>query len=286
MASAGRERIIERVLGGCALLCILVMIAVVGVLLVQSVGFFSEAPASIGSAASASSAVVEDPRRVLSDLIAGTMIIAAIAGAVAVPAGVLSAIYLAELAEPDRKHRLRLGLDLLAAIPTVVYGYLALVMVAPMLQLVPRLQHHPAASAGLVLGLLITPLVSGLAQGAIESVPTSLREASYALGADRLRTTIWIVLPTAARSIGAAVLLAISRAAGETMIVAIALGRHPEASDAVATMTTYMVDAGLHAPAFGSSSYHSLFVVGAVLFGLTSLANLTARWISRTGGRA
>ncbi|HEY9689225.1 MAG TPA: phosphate ABC transporter permease subunit PstC [Coleofasciculaceae cyanobacterium] len=216
-------------------------------------------------------------------LISATILTTGIAISVALPLGLLSAICLSEYASPKMRQVLKPALEVLAGVPTVVYGYFALLFVTPLLQkLIPGLQGFNALSAGMVLGIAITPLIASLSEDAIYAVPRSLRDGSYALGATKRETIISVVLPAALSGIVASVILAVSRAIGETMIVAIAagqnatLGFNPLVS--TMTMTAYIVQVSLGDTPAGSIAYQTLFAVGTTLFVMTLALNIFSFW--------
>jgi phosphate transport system permease protein len=209
-----------------------------------------------------------------------------IALVVAVPLGLLSAVYLSEFAPPRVRDILKPALEVLAGVPTVVYGFFALTFVTPLLQdWFTGFSTFNSMSAGLVMGIMIIPLVASLSEDAMASVPTSLREGAYALGATRYEVATKVVFPAALSGIVAAVVLALSRAVGETMIVAIAAGQNPtltlDPRVPVETMTAYIVQVSLGDTPYGSLSYLTIFAVGTTLFVLTFLMNLFSFWFVR-----
>jgi phosphate transport system permease protein len=219
-------------------------------------------------------------------LISATILTTGIAILVALPLGLLSAICLSEYASPKIRQVLKPALEVLAGVPTVVYGYFALLFVTPLLQkLIPGLQGFNALSAGMVLGISITPLIASLSEDAIYAVPRSLRDGSYALGATKRETIISVVLPAALSGIVASVILAVSRAIGETMIVAIAAGQNPTLGFnplvSTMTMTAYIVQVSLGDTPAGSIAYQTLFAVGTTLFVMTLALNIFSFWFVR-----
>ena len=217
-------------------------------------------------------------------LVSGTLLASAIAMAVALPAGLLIAVYLSEYAPRQVRRFVRPILEILAGVPTVVYGYFALLFVTPLLQkLVPGLAGFNALSPGIVMGIMILPLVSSLSEDALRSVPVGLREGAYALGATRLQTSLRVVVPAAFSGISAAVVLAASRAIGETMIVAIAAGQEPRLTldprVPVETMTAYIVQVSLGDTPAGTLEYRTIFAVGMLLFLSTFVLNLLSNWL-------
>lgn len=214
-------------------------------------------------------------------LVAGTFLTSAVALALAMPVGLLSAIYLSEYAPVRVRAILKPALEVLAGIPTVVYGYFALLFVTPLLKrVVPDLETFNALSAGLTMGVMIIPLISSLSEDALYAVPSSLREAAYALGATRLEVALRVVIPAALSGIVASFILAASRAVGETMIVTIAAGQRPiltlDPRRAIETMTAYIVQVSLGDTPHGTLEFRTIFAVGLVLFLLTLVFNLIA----------
>ena len=217
-------------------------------------------------------------------LVAGTLLVSAIAMVVALPMGVLSAVYLSEYSPEGVRRIVKPILELLAGVPTVVYGYFALTFVTPLLQQVmPDLSGFNALSPGLVMGLMILPLVSSLSEDAMRAVPRGLREGSYALGATRMQTALRVVIPAAFSGITAAFILAASRAIGETMIVAIAAGQQPRLTAnpfvPIETMTAYIVQVSLGDTPQGTIEYKTIFAVGMLLFLMTFGLNLVSTWL-------
>jgi phosphate transport system permease protein len=281
-----RERLIERSLLGCAWISVLTTAAILVILVGHTAEFFAEVPLSAFLLDDQWTPRFAEKHFGIWPLVAGTVLTTAIAMIVAVPLGLLSAIYLAELAPPRLRAVLKPTLELLSGVPTIVYGYFALVTVTPWLQrFLPELAGFNSLSAGIVMGVMIVPLVASLSEDAIRAVPMSLREAAYALGAGRLSTIFGVVLPTAGSGIAASLVLAGSRAIGETMIVAIAAGQQPrltlDPQVPTETMTAYIVQVALgNAPA-GSLEYLTIFVVGATLFAITFAANLASQQLAR-----
>lgn len=225
-----------------------------------------------------------DPRFGISPLIAGTFLVTFIALLVAVPLGLSLAIYLSEYASGTARARIKGTLELFEGIPTVVFGYFALLFVTPLLQrVIPDLNIFNPLSAGLVMGFAIIPYVSNVAADAMESVPRSIREAAYALGARPYEVALRVVFPAAISGIIAAIILATSRAIGETMIVAIAAGQRPiltlDPRETIATMTSYIVQAATGDQPTGSIGFYALFAVGFTLFLLTLLLNILAQYV-------
>jgi phosphate transport system permease protein len=217
-------------------------------------------------------------------LVAGTMLVSAIAMVVALPMGLMAAVYLSEYAPSSFRRIVKPVLEILAGVPTVVYGYFALTFVTPLLQtFLPGLSGFNALSPGLVMGLMILPLVSSLSEDALHAVPNGLREGAYALGSTRMQTSLRVVVPAAFSGISAAAILAVSRAIGETMIVAIAAGQQPRLTFdprvPVETMTAYIVQVSLGDTPAGTLEYRTIFAVGMLLFVSTFGLNLFSTWL-------
>jgi phosphate transport system permease protein len=219
-------------------------------------------------------------------LISATVLTSGIAILVALPLGLLAAVCLSEYATPRLRSLLKPALEILAGVPTVVYGYFALLFVTPLLQkFIPGLQGFNSLSAGLVVGISIVPLIASLSEDAIYSVPRSLRDGSYALGATKRETIISVVLPAALSGIVASVILAVSRAIGETMIVALAAGQNPTLGlnpfVPAMTMTAFIVQVSLGDTPAGSIAYQTIFAVGMTLFLITLALNIFSFWFVR-----
>jgi phosphate ABC transporter permease protein PstC len=225
-------------------------------------------------------------------LISATLMTTTIAMAVAVPLGLLIAIFLSEYAAPSVRQVLKPILELLAGVPSVVFGYFALLAVTPFLQgFIPPLQGFNALSAGLVLGISILPLVASLSEDAINAVPQDLRYGALAMGATKRETIQAVVIPAALSGIVASIILAVSRAIGETMIVSLAAGQNPQPIDGnlgfinpfvpVMTMTAFIVQVSLGDAAHGSLAYKTIFAVGMALFVMTLALNIVSYWFVR-----
>ncbi len=214
----------------------------------------------------------------------GTLLASGIAMLIALPAGLMTAVYLSEYTPSIVRRTVKPVLELLAGVPTVVYGYFALLFVTPKLQaIMPGLSGFNALSPGIVMGIMILPLVSSLSEDALRSVPNGLREGAYALGATRMEAALRVVLPAAFSGISAACVLAVSRAIGETMIVAIAAGQQPRLTldprVPVETMTAYIVQVSLGDTPGGTIEYRTIFAVGMLLFVSTFVLNLFSNWL-------
>jgi phosphate transport system permease protein len=254
------------------------------VLAVESFDFFRVAPLTEFLFGTEWTPLFADKRFGVLPLVVGTLLVSAIAMAVALPMGLLSAVYLSEYAGPRVRRVIKPVLEVLAGVPTVVYGYFALLFVTPLLQqIIPSLAGFNALSPGIVMGIMILPLVSSLSEDAMRAVPNGLREASYALGATRMQTSLTVVVPAAFSGITAAFILAISRAVGETMIVAVAAGQQPRLTldprVPIETMTAYIVQVSLGDTPAGTLEYRTIFAVGMLLFLGTFGLNLVSTWL-------
>jgi phosphate transport system permease protein len=274
--------VVKAVLGACAVLSVGTTIAIVFALLQPTIEFFGDVSIVEFFTSTTWAPLFADPEFGVLPLATATLLITGIALALAVPVGLLSAIYLSEYALPRVRNVLKPTLELLAGIPTVVYGFFALTFVTPLLQDLWPFGDPPgvfnAASAGLVMGIMIVPTITSLSEDAMAAVPHALREGSFALGANRLTTSLRVVFPAALSGIVAAVVLGFSRAIGETMIVLIAAGGTPNLSfnpaEAMQTMTAFIASAGIGDQPTGSTGYKTIFAVGATLFVFTFLINL------------
>jgi len=220
-------------------------------------------------------------------LVAGTLVTTAVALIVAVPLGTIIAIYLSEFASHRLREIVKPILELLSGVPTVVYGYFALLFVTPLLQktILPNLPGFNMLSAGIVMGVMIIPYVSSVSEDSMRAVPMHIREGSYAMGATRFQTALWVVTPAAISGIIAAYILGISRAVGETMVVAVAAGTQPnltwDPTESAATITAYIVQVSLGDLPHGSLEYQSIFAAGLTLMMMTLLFNVIGHWLRR-----
>ncbi len=287
-ATRARERVIGGLLLACAGLSVLTTVGVVVVLVTETTAFFADPAVTFREFFTGTqwTPLFADKRFGILPLLTGTLMVTAIALAVGVPLGLMSAVYLSEFAEPVRRRRVTSVLELLAGVPTVVLGYFALLFVTPQLQkVVPGLHLFNPLSAGIVMGFMILPIVSSISTDAMQAVPASLRQAAYGLGATK-RQLIWrVVLPAALSGIVAAVILALSRAVGETMIVTLAAGQRPlftlDPRETIATMTSFIVQAASGDQPEGSLASRSLYAVAATLFAVTLLLNLVSQIVVR-----
>ncbi|WMJ71579.1 phosphate ABC transporter permease subunit PstC [Cytophagaceae bacterium ABcell3] len=281
-----KEKIIENLLFCCALLTILTTIGIVGVLVVETFKFFIEVSIIEFFTSTQWTPLFAEKHFGILPLLAGTFLTTTIAILVAVPMGLCIAVYLSEYAHPKTRGIVKPILEILAAIPTVVYGYFALVFLTPALQnLIPGLAGFNALSPGIVMGIMILPLVSSLSEDALYAVPKPLREGAFALGSTRFQTAWKVVVPSAFSGIAVSVILAVSRAIGETMIVAIAAGQQPRFTlnpfVPIETATTYIVQVSQGDIPHDSLEYRTIFAVGITLFILTFILNNVSFWLKR-----
>ena len=278
------EGLIQVLLLFCGILSVFTTLGIVAVLLFETIEFFREVSLVEFLTDTQWTPLFADKHFGILPLLSGTFLTSAIAVLVAMPVGLLSAIYLSEYASEKVRPVIKPLLEILAGIPTVVYGYFALLFVTPLLQkLIPSMAGFNALSPGIVMGIMIIPMFSSLSEDAMYAVPQSLREAAYAMGSSRLQTAWRVVVPAAASGIAASFLLAVSRAIGETMIVAIAAGQQPRLTlnpfVPIETMTTYIVQVSLGDTPHGTIEYKTIFAVGMMLFVITLGLNLVSRWL-------
>jgi phosphate transport system permease protein len=275
------ERLIPAILRVCAGLSILTTVGIVAVLLYETVGFFRVVSLHRFLFDTEWTPLFAEKRFGIWPLVAGTFLTTLTALVIAVPLGLLAAVYLSEFARERVRRIVKPMLEMLAGVPTVVYGYFALTFITPALQhVIPDLSGFNALGPGIAMGIMILPLIASLSEDAIYAVPGSLREGAFALGADRLGTVFRVVLPSAFSGIAASIILGISRAVGETMIVAVAAGQQPRLTldprVPVETMTAYIVQVSLGDTPTGTLEYRTIFAVGAALFLVTLALNLVS----------
>jgi len=277
-----RERAIKLVLAACAYASVLTTFGIVFVLLFETINFFREVSIVEFFTSTTWSAAFANPQFGILVLASGTLLTTLIAIAVALPVGLLAAIFLSEYASPGLRRWLKPALEILAGVPTIVYGYFALTFVTPLLRetVFPNMTIFNALSAGLVMGVMIIPTIASVSEDAIHAVPRSLREGAYALGATQRETATRIVLPAALSGIVAATILGISRAVGETMIVAVAAGNLAQLATnplgSVQTMTAFIVQVASGDTPTGSLTYNTIFAVGSTLFVMTLILNIVS----------
>jgi phosphate transport system permease protein len=281
-----KERIIELILMLAALVAVATTFAIVGVLLYESLSFFKTVSVVEFFTDTQWTPLFEDAHYGIMPLVSGTLTTSAIALAVAVPIGTVSAIFLSEFASHKTRETIKPILELLVGVPTVVFGYFALFFVTPLLQSIyPDLPSFNMLGAGIVMGIMIIPYIASMSEDAMRAVPMSMREGSYAMGATRFQTAIKVVTPAAISGIVAAYILAISRAVGETMVVAIAAGQQPNLTfnplDSAATITAYIVQVAMGDLPHGSIGYQSIFAAGLVLMAMTLSFNIVGHWVRK-----
>ena len=280
------ERFIEGALAFCSFTTILTSVGIIWVLVSQSFDFFRQVSIWDFFTDTQWTPLFTQKHYGILSLLSGTLLTTLIAVLTAGPIGLTIAIYLSEYAPKYFRRNIKPALELLAAVPTVVYGFFALTVVTPFLQtFIPGLGTFNALSAGIVMGIMIIPLVSSLSEDALFALPKSLREASYGMGATRFQTAFRVAVPAASSGIMVSIILAIARALGETMVVAIAAGQQPvltfDPRKSVETITAYIVQVSLGDVQHGSLEYRTIFAAGITLFLLTFVLNHISYWIKK-----
>ena len=278
------EQVLRWLFFACAAISVMTTLAVVGVLSVETFYFFQQVPAVDFLFGTRWTPLLEPKSYGILPLLFGTTLIVIGAAIVALPVGLACAIYLSEYAGNRTRDLVKPILEILAGIPTIVYGFFAITFVTPILRtLIPSTEVFNAASAGIVVGIMVLPMVASLCDDALRAVPNALRDGAYSLGATSFEVTARIVVPASLSGIFAAFVLAISRAIGETMAVTLAAGATPNLTlnplESIQTMTAYIVQVSLGDTPAGTLSYQTLFAVGAVLFSMTLVLNLIANAI-------
>ncbi|HMX05833.1 MAG TPA: phosphate ABC transporter permease subunit PstC [Chitinophagales bacterium] len=278
MPAKRKEKIIETLLAFSGGITILTTIGILTVLVIESIAFFKEVSIIDFLTDTQWTPLFADKHFGIMALVSGTLLTSMIAIMVALPIGLSIAIYLNEYANPKIRQTVKPVLEILAAIPTVVYGFFALTVVTPFLQtIIPGLAGFNSISPGIVMGIMIIPFISSLSEDALYAVPKSLREASYGMGATRFQTAFRVLVPAASSGIIVSVILAISRAIGETMIVAVAAGQQPrltfDPTVPVQTITTYIVQVSMGDVEQNSLEFRSIFAAGITLFAFTFILN-------------
>lgn len=281
-----KEFLIERGLFFCGLLSVFTTLGIILVLSFETFEFFKEVPILKFLTDTRWTPLFINKHFGILPLLCGTFLTSLIAIAVAMPVGLVGAVYLSEYATLRVRNIVKPLMEILAAVPTVVYGYFALLFVTPLLKkIIPSLSGFNALSSGIVMGIMIIPLVSSLSEDAMRAVPMGLREGAYALGSSKLQVAFRIVLPAALSGIAAAFILAISRAIGETMIVAIAAGQQPKLTlnplVPIETITAYIVQVSLGDTPYGTLEYRTIFACGMSLFILTFILNMVSFKLKR-----
>lgn len=281
------EKMVPGVLFLLALISILTTLGIVLTLIFETVTFFSRVPiVEFLTSKEWYPFFEENASYGIVALVSGTLLITVIAIIVAVPIGLASAIFLSEYASDRTRRIIKPILEVLAGIPTIVYGFFALTFVTPLLQkIIPEMSIFNALSPGIVVGIMIIPMIASLSEDAMSSVPNSMREGALALGATRFEVTMKVIVPAAMSGIVASFVLGISRAIGETMIVSLAGGATPNLTfnptESIQTMTAYIVQVSSGDAGYGTTVYYSIYAVGMTLFLFTLILNLLAQYISR-----
>ncbi|WP_312908324.1 phosphate ABC transporter permease subunit PstC [Natronosalvus caseinilyticus] len=302
-ANVRRERIYEYALLGCATLTVVITVGILYTLFSDALYFFEEYAGLLdGSIANALSEFVTGKNwrptirpyaYGLLPLLSGTIVVTVAAAAIALPCGLGAAIYLSEYARPTTRAYLKPALEVLAGVPTIVYGYFALAYVTPFLDRFLPLSTFNALSASIMMGIMIVPMISSISEDALRAVPDSLREAGYGLGATKFDVSVRVIVPAAFSGIISSFILALSRAIGETMIVTVAAGQNPKMLivdptrldenlyDSIQTITSAMVQAAGSDTAGGTPVFWSMFALGLALFVVTFTMNLIADAVQR-----
>ncbi len=281
-----REKIIELLLFLAAFSSVATMAAILYILASESVLFFQQVPLKDFLTDTRWTPLFQNPHYGISSLLSGTLVTSTVALCVAIPLGTIVAIYLSEFASPQLREIIKPALEVLAAIPTVVYGFFALLYVTPWLQQIfPNLPGFNMLSAGLVMGLMIIPFVSSISEDAMRAVPLELKEGSYAMGATKLQTALKVVFPAAISGISSSYILGASRAVGETMIVAVAAGLQPNLTwnpfEQAATITAYIVQVSLGDLPHGTLEYQTIFAAGLTLVLMTLVLNIIGHFLAK-----
>lgn len=281
-----KERVIEGILFLAAFSSVATTLGIVYILVSESWVFFRQVPIWSFLTDTQWTPLFDDAHFGIMVLLSGTLVSSLVALLVAIPLGTIIAIYLSEFAPFTVREVAKPVLELLAGVPTVIYGYFALLFVTPILQwFFPNLGGFSLLAAGLVMGVMIIPYVSSVSEDAMRAVPMAIREGSYAMGATRFQTAVRVVMPSAFSGIAAAYILGISRAVGETMVVAVAAGMQPNLTwnpaEPAATITAFIVQVALGDLPHGSIGYQTIFAAGLSLFVITLFFNILGHWLRR-----
>jgi phosphate transport system permease protein len=281
-----RETVIEAILFLAAFVSVFTTVGIVFILVKESIVFFSHVPLRDFLFDTQWTPLFDDAHFGIMVLLSGTITSSLVALVVAIPLGTIIAVYLSEFASPRMREVAKPILELLSGVPTIIYGYFALLFVTPLLQkLIPGLPGFNLLGAGIVMGMMIVPYVASISEDAMRAVPMSLREGSFAMGGTRLQTAIKVVIPAATSGIAAAYILGVSRAVGETMILAVAAGMQPNLTfnplEPAATITAYIVQVALGDLPHGSVGYQTIFAAGLALMLVTLLFNIAGFWLRR-----
>jgi len=281
-----KEQVIEAILLFAAFVSVFTTVAILYVLISESIAFFETVPLIDFLTDTQWTPLFEDAHYGILPLLSGTLTVAGVGLLVAIPLGTIIAIYLSEFASVTVRETVKPFLEMLEGVPTIVYGYFALLFVTPLLQKIfPELPGFNMLSPGIVIGIMIVPYISSVTEDAMRAVPMALREGSYAMGATRFQTAIRVVTPAAISGIAAAYILGVSRAVGETMVVAVAAGMQPTLTfnpmEPAATITAYIVQVALGDLPHGSIGYQTIFAAGLTLVLLTLLFNVLGYWMRK-----
>jgi len=281
-----KEKGIETVLFLSALSSVLITLSIVFILFYEALGFFKDVSILEFLTGRQWTPLFANPKFGILPLVTGTMLVTGVAVIIALPVGLIVAVYLSEYAPFRVKEIAKPILELLAAVPTVVYGYFALLFLTPLLQkVIPNLSGFNALSPGIIMGIMIIPYVSSVSEDAMKAVPMHIREGSYATGATKFQTAFKVIIPSAFSGIAAAFVIGISRAIGETMVVAIAAGMMPNLTvnpiEPIQTLTAYIVGVSLGDVPHGTLEYKTIFAAGITLFLMTLFLNILGYWFRR-----
>ena len=281
-----KERAIEGLLLFSALSSIFITLGIVFILFFEALGFFKDVPLWEFLTGTQWTPLFAQPKFGILPLVTGTLLVTGIAVLVSLPVGLIVAIYLSEYAPFKVKEVAKPILELLAAVPTVVYGYFALLFLTPILQkFISNLSGFNALSPGIIMGIMIIPYVSSVSEDSMKAVPMHIREGSYAMGATKFQTAFKVIIPAAFSGIAAAFIIGISRAIGETMVVAIAAGMMPNLTlnpiEPIQTLTAYIVGVSLGDVPHGTIEYKTIFAAGITLFLMTLLLNILGFWFRK-----
>ncbi len=285
-----KEKLYKGVFFSCAVLSVLTTLGIVFVLIFDSVDFFTHVSVVDFFTGTKWNPNIKPVQFGVLPLISGTLVFTFTTALIALPAGLLAAIYLSEYASPKARSIIKPALEMLAGMPTVVYGYFALVYITPLIRkILPTISTFNVLSAAIVVGIMIIPLVASISEDAMRAVPDSLREAAYGLGSTKFEVTVRVVVPAAFSGVVSSFILAISRAIGETMAVTIAAGNYSRLVnpfnmkeallEPIQTMTAAMVEIGMSDVTGDSVAYKSLFAVGLTLFVITLLLNIVSQFV-------
>jgi len=286
LSSKIKERAIEGILLLSALSSIFITLSIVFILFYEASGFFRDVSIWEFLTGTQWTPLFAQPKFGILPLVSGTLLVTGIAVLVALPVGLIVAVYLSEYAPFKIKEVAKPILELLAAVPTVVYGYFALLFLTPILRnFIPELSGFNALSPGIIMGIMIIPYVSSVSEDSMKAVPMQIREGSYAMGATKFQTAFKVVIPSAFSGIAAAFIIGISRAIGETMVVAIAAGMMPNLTlnpiEPIQTLTAYIVGVSLGDVPHGTIEYKTIFAAGITLFFMTLCLNILGFWFRR-----